>query len=91
MVGVKRSVLIVGFEGAQVLDVTGPAEVFSMADRLKNGTAYDIKVVAPGGRPFGTSGAVTINPDAALPSRGPMDTLVVAGGGGVQQAIEDSR
>jgi transcriptional regulator GlxA family with amidase domain len=89
MVDVKRSVVILGFPGAQVLDVTGPAEVFSMADRLKNGDAYHVRVVAPGGRPFETSGVVTINPDAALPSRGPMDTLVVAGGGGVQQAIKD--
>jgi transcriptional regulator GlxA family with amidase domain len=85
----RRRVLILGFEGAQVLDVTGPAEVFSMADRLRNGDAYDVKIVAPGGRPFGTSGAVTVSPDAALPSRGPMDTLVVAGGGGVINAIED--
>jgi transcriptional regulator GlxA family with amidase domain len=86
---VKRTVVILGFPGAQVLDVTGPAEVFSMADRLKNGDAYDVRIVAPQGRPFGTSGAVTINPDAALPSRGAIDTLIVAGGGGVQQALED--
>ena len=91
MEDVKRSILILGFPGAQVLDVTGPAEVFSMADRLKGTNAYDVRVVAPGGRPFHTSGAVTINPDAALPGRGPIDTLVVAGGGGVQQAVSDPR
>ena len=86
----SRSVLLLGFPGAQVLDVTGPAEVFSMADRLRGGGAYEVRVVAPGGRPFATSGAVTISPDVALPGKGPIDTLVVAGGMGVQSALEDS-
>jgi transcriptional regulator GlxA family with amidase domain len=84
---VKRSVWILGFPGAQVLDVTGPAEVFSMADRLKGGGAYEVKVIAPGGRPFATSGAVTIAADGPLPSRASVDTLVVAGGTGVQSAL----
>ena len=85
----KRAVVILGFPGAQVLDVTGPAEVFSMADRLKGGKAYEVKVVAPRGEPFDTSGVVTINPDAPLSSRGAIDTLVVAGGVGVGAAMRD--
>ena len=80
--------LILGFPGAQVLDLTGPAEVFSIADRLKDGEAYDVRVVAPGGRPFATSGAVTIAPDGALTRGRALDTLVVAGGA-VDRAMMD--
>ena len=85
----KRSVVIVAFPDAQVLDVTGPAEVFSMAARLKRDDAYAVSVVAPGGKPFETSGGITISPDSAPSGRGAMDTLIVAGGRGVQRVIED--
>ena len=84
-----RSVWVLGFEGAQVLDVTGPAEVFAMANRLEGGDAYDVKVVAPRGRPFGTSGTVTIAADGPLPARAAVDTLIVAGGAGVERALGD--
>jgi transcriptional regulator GlxA family with amidase domain len=84
-----RRIAILAFEAAQTLDVTGPYEVFSIASRLA-GDAYGVEIVAPGGGPVRTGSGVTLVPDRATSAlRGPLDTLLVAGGGGVLEAIED--
>ena len=36
-----RKVAIVGFPGAQALDLIGPLEVFSMSNRLAGAAVYD--------------------------------------------------
>ncbi len=84
-----RRIAILAFEGAQTLDVTGPYEVFSMASRIA-GDAYDVEIVSPGGVPIRTGSGLGIVPDRATSAvRGPLDTLLVAGGEGVLRAIED--
>jgi transcriptional regulator GlxA family with amidase domain len=86
-----RRVVILAFPGVQTLDVTGPFEVFAAADRLAGG-AYNIEVVAVSTAPIRTGSGLTIVPDRATASvRGPIDTLVVAGGTGVRAAVEDER
>jgi transcriptional regulator GlxA family with amidase domain len=87
-----RRILILAFEGAQTLDVTGPYEVFSIANRVAGGNAYSVEIVAPTGEALRTGSGLTIVPDRATSAvRGPIDTLVVAGGEGVLGAIEDER
>jgi len=71
-----------------VLDVAGPAEVFSMANRLSDG-AYDVRLVARRAERIPTSGALTLAPSGPLPRGGEIDTLVVAGGMGVADALRD--
>ena len=74
--------VIVAFPDVQPLDVIGPAEVFHTAGRLEPG-AYAITVVAPEAGPLDAS-AVSLVAEAGLAEvRGPIDTLVVAGGTGV--------
>ncbi|MEA2423314.1 MAG: hypothetical protein QOF55_2413 [Thermoleophilaceae bacterium] len=86
-----RRIVILAFDGVQTLDVTGPYEVFSTAARVARG-AYSVEVVAPGAGPVRTGSGLTLLPDrAAAAVRGPIDTLIVAGGSGVMQAIEDDR
>jgi transcriptional regulator GlxA family with amidase domain len=85
-----RRIAIVVFEGVQSLDVTGPLEVFWLADRIAGG-AYDVKVVGADGRPVKTTSGLMLAPDRALTGlRGPIDTLIVAGGTGVRVAEEDA-
>ena len=85
-----RRIVIVAFPGAQTLDFTGPLEVFSTADRL-GPARYTTEVVAPAGRPFATSNGLTVAPDRSTAAcRGPIDTLVVAGGTGVHDAVGDA-
>jgi transcriptional regulator GlxA family with amidase domain len=87
----RRPVLLAGFPGAQVLDLTGPGEVFGIADRLNGSEAYDVRLVAPGGRTIETSsGYLRLSPHGPLPRRGTIDTLVVAGGD-VEATIKDTR
>jgi transcriptional regulator GlxA family with amidase domain len=85
-----RRVVILAFPGVQPLDVVGPAEVFSGADQLARGT-YVIEVVAAQREPILThSGGYRIVPaKATTDCRGSIDTLIVAGGFGVQGALED--
>lgn len=81
-----RRIVVVAFPGAQTLDFTGPLEVLSVAERLRPG-AYQSVLATPGGEPFATNSGLRVAPDRSLESiRGPLDTLLVAGGSGVHDA-----
>ena len=80
-----RRVVILAFPGVQPLDVIGPAEVFAGADTLAGGDAYTVEVVAKDAEPDHVRGggySLVPKPTTAR-CRGPIDTLVVAGGFGV--------
>jgi transcriptional regulator GlxA family with amidase domain len=84
-----RKVLIVAYPDVQTLDVIGPAEVFSTAERLQPGR-YDVELVARARGPLRTSSGIPLLPRSVLAEvRGPIDTLIVAGGVGVYQAARD--
>jgi transcriptional regulator GlxA family with amidase domain len=86
----SRRVVLVGFEGLQSLDLIGPNEVFSVAARLHPG-AYSVEIVAPEPT-FGSWSGVRMVADRTLAGcRGPIDTLMVAGGIGVADAERDER
>jgi transcriptional regulator GlxA family with amidase domain len=81
-----RRVVIAAFPGVQSLDVVGPAEVFSSAG------AYRVEVVAPDPAPFFMSNGIQVVPAAAMRDlRGPIDTLIIAGGEGTRRAATDER
>lgn len=87
--------MILAYEGVQSLDVTGPAEVFSGASLLhaaESGAApYTVEVVTPDGDTVRASSGIQLRPDRSTAgTRGPIDTLVVAGGSGVRRAVEDA-
>ena len=77
--------VILGFPGIQALDVVGPFEVFTGASLLLNGE-YDVVVGSVDGQPVTTPsglGLVT----TPLPDPGePVDTVVLPGGAGVDDA-----
>jgi transcriptional regulator GlxA family with amidase domain len=83
-----RTVLVVAFDGMQLLDLAGPIEVFQAADVIAGGDKYDILVATPSGRAVRTSSGVEVGADLALedvPRRiGAVDTLVVVGGTGTR-------
>ena len=88
-----RRVVIVALPEVQPLDVTGPAEVFASAASVAGGdvAAYTIEVVAPGGAPIPTDSGYAIAPAGALEAvRGPIDTLLVAGGAGARNASPET-
>lgn len=78
------------YPGIQPLDMVGPAEVFTGAARLVE-DSYTVEVVgADPGAVFPRGGGYGIVPPKTIARcRGPIDTLVVAGGFGVRKAIEN--
>jgi transcriptional regulator GlxA family with amidase domain len=87
-----RRIVIVAFPGVQTLDAVGPAEVFSTADRLASGGQYAVEIVAASGGALTTGSGLQLLPHRSLTGvRGPIDTLMVAGGTGVVDAMRDER
>ena len=93
-----RPVVVVVFPGVQSLDVTGPVEVLSMANRFLDrwgspaAARYDVRLVAPTTGPVSTSSGLTLMVGDRLSSvRGRLDTLLVAGGEGVARFLDDER
>jgi transcriptional regulator GlxA family with amidase domain len=86
-----RRIVIVAFDGVQLLDVTGPAEAFSIATRFFGGE-YEIELVTPSGAPARSHSGLSLNADRSIGAvKGPIDTLVVAGGAGTFKAVNDER
>ena len=91
----ERRVAIVVFPDVQSLDIAGPLEVFTGASQLLESDArpeprYRVEIVAAGGGPVTTSSGLDLLPHADLTTiRGPLDTLLVAGGNGVEAALSD--
>ncbi|HXK23047.1 MAG TPA: GlxA family transcriptional regulator [Myxococcota bacterium] len=85
---------MLAFPRAQVLDVTGPLEVFAMATQAvsRPEQGYRIELVAARRGPLEMSSGLRLVADAGIADvRGPVDTLLVAGGEGVRDAIRDRR
>jgi transcriptional regulator GlxA family with amidase domain len=85
-----RRVVIVTFASAQVLDVTGPLEVFSSASRRLPGVRYRTEVVSCPGGPVLASCGLELGTTAVASVAGPVDTLVVAGGSDMDAACADA-
>jgi transcriptional regulator GlxA family with amidase domain len=87
-----RRIVLVAFPDVQVLDVTGPGEVFSLASRACSDPVYEIELVCAGGAPIVSSSGLRLVPHGSLEDcRGPIDTLVVAGGLGARAAVLDEQ
>ena len=87
---------MVAFADAQIIDITGPLEVFGRAarwlteERGRRTPAYTVEIVASKAGPFATSSGIRLIADHAIADlRGPIDTLMVAGGRGVAYALRD--
>ncbi|MEK0101179.1 AraC family transcriptional regulator, partial [Streptomyces sp. A475] len=78
----RRLIVIVLFEGVDLLDVTGPPEVFSLARReTEDAAGYRVVLAAESMDPVTTSAGVRILPDITFreAAGGSIDTLIVPG------------
>jgi transcriptional regulator GlxA family with amidase domain len=88
-----RLVVIVAWDGVEILDVTGPASVFSTASLLAGDDrrGYRVEVVGLRKGPITAFGGIRLMADRALGElRGSIDTLVVAGSP-LQERLCDDR
>jgi transcriptional regulator GlxA family with amidase domain len=85
-----RRIEILVFPRVQLLDVAGPMQVFATANELADQLApYDVRVVAMRAGPIASSSGLVLLAEALPLPRRPIDTLIVAGGWGVDEAIND--
>ena len=89
-----KRIVFVAYPGAQILDVAGPAAVFSDANRAVGFAAYDVVVLSSRGGVVRADGGLTVvtTPLSRVPPRH-VHTLLVAGGEGdaVVGAMQDTR
>jgi transcriptional regulator GlxA family with amidase domain len=84
---------MLAFPDAQILDVSAPLEVFSMATsglRGRGEPGYRLEIAAARSGPIAMSSGLRVVADLGLAEvRGAIDTLFVAGGQGVRTALRD--
>lgn len=95
-----RDIVIVAGEGTQILDVAGPAEVFSRCERLLHSghperrSAYRVRLLSANTRSSSveTTTGIALTCDAPFTAlRDTPDTLLVAGGSQVEECVFDAR
>jgi transcriptional regulator GlxA family with amidase domain len=84
-----RRIVFVIFDGFQSLDLVGPYEVFQNASALTGG--YRCEIVAPAAGVVTSGSGLLLHAGASVAIADPaeVDTLLVAGGGGVDVARHD--
>ena len=89
----SRTVHVLAFPNAQVLDVTGPLQVFASTNDLARQRGlplpYAVSVVAAQAQPVVTSAGLALVAEPLPAADAPCDTLVIAGGWGVYNAADD--
>ena len=81
-----RRIAILAFDGAQMLDVVGPFEVFAAANKSLKAERYDVKVVSIGGAEIRSESGLLLTAQGTLSQQRTLDTLIVAGGLGARKA-----
>jgi transcriptional regulator GlxA family with amidase domain len=88
-----RIIEVLAFPSVQLLDVTGPLQAFATANdqvTQAGGTApYHLRVVAKGGQGVTASAGLAITAAPLPRPSSAVDTLLIAGGPGVQAAAAD--
>jgi transcriptional regulator GlxA family with amidase domain len=93
----SRHVVMVGYPRVQILDITGPLEVFARTSRwlldhrIVSYDAYTIELVAGRAGWFDTSCGLRLFATRAYADVGGAHTLLVAGGIGYREAMRDQR
>jgi len=89
-----RIIHVLAFDNAQVLDVTGPLQVFASTNDLARQRGlplpYAASVIAAQTTPVMTSAGLALLAEPLPAADTPCDTLVIAGGWGVYGAAEDA-
>lgn len=94
----RRTVVVVAYTACQSLDVTGPWEVFAKAAEFHAATAgadsplaYRLVLASPQGGTVVTNSGLQLAGTVALAAlRGPIDTILVAGGSGIELTLQSN-
>ncbi len=84
-----RKIVILGFPGIQALDLVGPHDVFTGASLLTDG-GYELTLASAGGHPITTGTGLAIQAVPLPDPQEPVDTVLLPGGIGVDDARADA-
>ncbi|MGB3472063.1 MAG: DJ-1/PfpI family protein [Erythrobacter sp.] len=82
--GQRNRIAILLFDGVNAVDVSGPAEAFTIARDSAGKAAYFIETWGVGGLEFRTESNLKLVADAQLDDTAPCDMLVIPGGRGAR-------
>jgi transcriptional regulator GlxA family with amidase domain len=89
-----RQVVLVAFDGVQLLDIVGPSDVLDAATQLLGGKGgYRMLIATPDGQPVRGSAGVRLVADISLGQvrRRGVDTVIVGGGLQIDRFLADPR
>ncbi len=84
-----RNVAILVFDEAEVLDVCGPYEVFSVTGRRHDLNPFEVHLVAERPGPVVLRNGFSVNPHHTLENCPPPDILIVPGGHGTRREMQN--
>lgn len=85
-----RTVAILLFDEAEVLDFCGPFEVFSVAGRSEGGEGpFRVVTVSSSGEPISARNGLRVHPDHSLADCPPAELLLIPGGMGTRQEMNN--
>jgi transcriptional regulator GlxA family with amidase domain len=91
----QLNLAILLFDDVEILDFCGPYEVFSVASRQTDTpafnafNAFNVFTVAEEIKPVTTSNGLSVNPDSSLDDCPKVDILLIPGGIGTRQQMEN--
>jgi transcriptional regulator GlxA family with amidase domain len=87
-----RRTVVVGYHAAELLDISCVTSALIAANYLHGEQVYDVVRASPGGRPIHTGSGLVLQAQEKLERvTGPLDTMVVSGGIGYVDAMDDRR
>lgn len=78
-----KTIAVLAYPDCQILDVTGPFQVFASANTELKKAAYQIQILSITSDPIVTNSGMRLLPDAVFHEASELDTLLLAGGRGV--------
>ncbi|GIF45559.1 transcriptional regulator GlxA family with amidase domain [Asanoa ferruginea] len=87
-----RQVVMVGYEGAELLDIACVTSTFGLANAIGQlSPGYRVALATPGGGPIRCDSGLVVHAEHALERlTGPLDTLIVSGGFGHEKAADNT-
>lgn len=80
MARIQRIGILV-YDGVTMLDIAGPADVFSHANGF--GARYETVLISSDGLPVTVSNGLTLTPNVSAADSGPLDTVIIPGAYGM--------
>jgi transcriptional regulator GlxA family with amidase domain len=88
---ILRNVAILLFDDVEVLDFAGPFEVFSVASELNDYKPFRVMTVAAEKRVVVAKNGLSVNPEHAVNACPNAEIVIIPGGIGSKQVIQDER